>query len=222
MEASLNQVREDFDRIALVSADGAARNDHYHDVLLRRLPLRCAEALEVGCGTGAFARRLAERADHVLALDLSPEMIRVARERSGAHANLDFELADVMSLDLPANRFNCIATIATLHHLPFEPVLLRLRDALAPGGTLAVLDLRPLDAVDWMLGWASVPLAAWLKFRSGASRTTRETRAAWDAHARHDVHPRFSGVRRVVERLLPGADLRRLLLWRYLLIWRKP
>jgi len=35
-------------------------NDHYHRLVLRQVPRDCARALDVGCGTGRFARRLAE------------------------------------------------------------------------------------------------------------------------------------------------------------------
>lgn len=36
-------------------------NDHYHPLLLRQVPSGAATALDVGCGTGLFARRLAAR-----------------------------------------------------------------------------------------------------------------------------------------------------------------
>jgi 2-polyprenyl-3-methyl-5-hydroxy-6-metoxy-1,4-benzoquinol methylase len=38
-------------------------NSYYHERLLRALPARCGRVLDVGCGAGAFAARLAERAD---------------------------------------------------------------------------------------------------------------------------------------------------------------
>src|SRR6478672_10058923 len=74
--------QSDFDRIALISPDGALQNDHYQSFLLKQLPAHCNEVLEIGCGAGAFARALAARSNHVLGIDLSPEMIRLARERS--------------------------------------------------------------------------------------------------------------------------------------------
>src|SRR5688572_9869476 len=105
----MSTIQQDFDRIALVSIaseDGAAHNDHYHDFLLRHLPANCRDVLEIGCGTGTFARRLAERCEHVLALDLSPEMIRIARDRSAQFPNIDFQLADVCDLPLPVDSFD--------------------------------------------------------------------------------------------------------------------
>ncbi|NDZ99780.1 methyltransferase domain-containing protein, partial [Streptomyces sp. SID10116] len=46
-------------------------NDHYHPLLLRNLPPGGRTALDVGCGTGRFARRLAARGYEVDALDPS-------------------------------------------------------------------------------------------------------------------------------------------------------
>ena len=104
-------------------------------------PRPCREALEIGCGAGAFSHALAARAERVLALDLSPEMIRVARAREPRRANLEFELADVSTWPFPSERFDCIASIATLHHVDARALLPRLRDALRPGGVLLILDL---------------------------------------------------------------------------------
>jgi len=50
-------------------------NDHYHRLLLRQLPPGCRRALDVGCGTGRFARRLAQRGIQVDAIDRSPAAI---------------------------------------------------------------------------------------------------------------------------------------------------
>src|SRR5439155_20759177 len=74
----MSVIQADFDRLALLDAEGWTHNNHYHNFLLPHIRHDCQNALEVGCGTGAFARLLAARARHVVALDLSPEMIRVA------------------------------------------------------------------------------------------------------------------------------------------------
>ncbi|MDX6560076.1 MAG: hypothetical protein QOF72_3125 [Blastocatellia bacterium] len=73
----MSTIQIDFDRIALVSPEGSLQNDHYHNFLLRQLAVDCQDALEIGCGKGEFSRRLAEKSRRVLALDLSPEMIRL-------------------------------------------------------------------------------------------------------------------------------------------------
>ncbi len=142
-----SQVRADFDRIALVSGEGWNHNDHYHPYLLKHVPHDCQTALDVGCGTGTFARLLAARSQQVVAIDLSPEMIRIAREHSGEWPQIDYRVTDLMEWDIPNESFDCIASIATLHHLSLESVLPKLRDALKPGGVLIVLDLYRAETV---------------------------------------------------------------------------
>ncbi len=58
-------------------------NDHYHPLLLRHLPPHGRTALDVGCGTGRFARRLAARGYEVDALDPSQEVIAAAEAAGG-------------------------------------------------------------------------------------------------------------------------------------------
>jgi len=111
----MSAIQTDFDRLALLDAEGWTHNNHYHNFLLRHVRHDCQNAREIGCGTGEFGRRLAARAQHVVALDLSPEMIRVARSRSTSFRNIEFHVADAISWDFPAAHFDCTTAIATLH-----------------------------------------------------------------------------------------------------------
>jgi ubiquinone/menaquinone biosynthesis C-methylase UbiE len=222
----MSTIQQDFDRIALVSTvspDGAAHNDHYHNFLLRHLPSDCHDALEIGCGTGGFARGLAERSQHVLAIDLSGEMIRIAREHSAHFPNIDYQLADVRDLPLADESFDCIASIATLHHLPFPEMLLKMKTALKPGGILLVLDLfEPSGLSDSLLNLIAVPLSATLRLiHYGRLLPPREKRAAWAAHEHHDLYRTMREVRELCEQILPGAKITKHLLWRYSIVWQK-
>src|SRR5215210_3853049 len=124
----MGDVRRDFDRIA--RAIEAARLPDalrpFERALLRRLPARCGRVLEVGCGHGALTRHLAARAESVLALDLSPEMVRVARARSAAWPNVEYRVADVAAAALPGAAFDVVLSAATLHHLPLASTVRRL------------------------------------------------------------------------------------------------
>lgn len=217
-------IQADFDRLARYDTDAWDHNSHYHGFLLRQLPLPCEAVLEVGCGTGALTRRLAAQAGHVLGLDLSPEMIRIAQERSAGCANVDYQVADVLAWDWPAERFDGIVSVATLHHLPLAAILPRMRDALKPGGVLAVVDLfASAGPGDRLLDALALPVSAALKLlQTGRLREPPEERAAWDAHGQHDVYLTLAQVRRAGAGVLPAARVRRHLLWRYSLVWRKP
>jgi SAM-dependent methyltransferase len=222
-DRALSAVRHDFDRLARLDDEGWDHNGHYHDFVLRQLPARIGRALEVGCGTGGFARLLARRADRVLGIDLSPEMVRIAGERSTREANVAFEVADVMERPLPGEEFDVIATIATLHHLPFEAALPRLAAALRLGGTLVVLDLyERAGLIDTALDLLAVPAGLALRLaRRGRLREDREVARAWAEHGSRDSYMTLDAIRRAASRLLPGSIVRRHLLWRYSLVWEK-
>jgi SAM-dependent methyltransferase len=227
----MSTIEKDFDRLARLDSQGWSANNHYHNFLLRYVPKKCGRALEVGCGTGAFSRRLAARANHVTAIDLSAEMIRVARSRSDQFPNIEFKVAEAMSCDFPAGHFDCIATIATLHHIPTEQALVKLKEALKPGGTLLVLDLVELKRNfftaqglrDTLLNVLAIGASLGLRLiHNGRLRPPPEVRAAWEEHGKTDSYLTIREARELYERLFPGATVRRRLLWRYSVVWQNP
>src|SRR5262245_41134886 len=137
----MSSVEADFDRLALLDEQGWTSNNHYHEFVLNHVPRNCENALEIGCGTGAFARELARRCKRVIAIDLSPQMLKVAQSRSVQCSSLEFRLADAMTYDFLQSHFDFISSIATLHHLPQRELLMKIKDALRPGGVLMILDL---------------------------------------------------------------------------------
>lgn len=219
-----DKVREDFDRLADLSEEGWDHNVHYHDLLLGRLPESRGAALEVGCGTGAFARALSERAERVTAIDLSPRMVEIARNLSEVYPNVEYVVADASSWEFPNEHFDCVASITTVHHLPLEPTLREMRDTLKPGGTLLLLDLyRAHSPADYLAGALAFPASLVLRrMKSGGRREPPGLRQAWEEHGRSDTYPAFEEVRRVCNAIMPGAEVKRRLLWRYSGVWRKP
>jgi ubiquinone/menaquinone biosynthesis C-methylase UbiE len=222
--ASTEKVQADFDRLAILSTDEWNHNDYYHPFLLRHVPNPCEQALDIGCGTGSFSRLLAQRAQHVLALDLAPQMIRVAQERSANVTNIEYQAADILKYELPAAHFDCIVSIATLHHLPLDFMLEKMKAALKPNGVLLILDLFKVESIsDYALSIPAFSLNFVLRLgKQLRLRPSPEVRAAWDEHGRTDVYLTLSQVRQSCETKLPGARLTRHLLWRYSIVWRKP
>ncbi|MDQ6661583.1 MAG: methyltransferase domain-containing protein, partial [Chloroflexota bacterium] len=213
----------DFDRLALLPAENWNHNSHYHNFLLKYVPVSCKNALEIGCGTGAFARFLAERAQQVLALDLSSQMIKIARERSEQYQNIDFRVANVLEWEFPTEQFDCIVSIATLHHLPLEEMLTKMKSALKVDGTLIVLDVCQAEGLfDVLTSIFTFPaniVLQWIK--NGQLRTPREVREAWNEHGQRDSYLTVSQVRQICAAVLPGAQVRKHLFWRYSIIWKK-
>lgn len=218
------EVQTDFDQIALVSGERWSHNHHYHSFMLKHVPAHCEAALEIGCGTGTFSRLLAQRSDQVLAIDLSPEMIRLAQGHSAQFPNIEYQTADALSYDFPAGGFDCIASIATLHHLPMREMLDKMREALRPKGSLLVLDLLASEGVrDLLADLVGIPLSLGLRLlHTGRFREPREVREAWAKHGRRDSYLTGSEVDRICRNMLPGVQVRRHLLWRYSIVWRKP
>jgi ubiquinone/menaquinone biosynthesis C-methylase UbiE len=225
-----DQVREDFDRIALLTERDGGQRTLYHSYLLGHLPLRCESALEIGCGAGAFTRLLATRARSVVGCDLSPQMIRLAQEqqqqqeqRSASRSHIEYLTGDVMRLSFAAESFDCIVTIATLHHLPRVEALRKMKDMLKPGGRLIIQDMAADGGlIDRAISALAYPVSAAIRFReTGHLLPSRELRTAWKEHGKHESYLTLNEVKEMCKRYLPGASVRRHLLWRYTVVWNK-
>jgi SAM-dependent methyltransferase len=224
MTQTAESIARDFDRIARLPGDRWEHNKLYHRLLWRELPARIGSALEIGCGAGELTAALAARAERVLALDLSTEMLAAAGARCAGRANVELVQADALVHPLAHAQFDLVVSIATLHHLPLAPMLARARDALRPGGLLWILDVTR-DETPFELARSAVafPLNVLGRlYTTGRLRPPPEVRAAWDAHGATDRYLSVGEVRRAAAEVLPGARVRRLLFWRYALVWRKP
>ncbi len=219
----MSSIEADFDRLAILDDEGWTANNHYHDFLLSHVPQNCENALEIGCGTGAFARLLAKRSKHVVALDLSSEMIRVARTRSSQLDNLEFQLADAMTWSFPQSHFDFICSIATLHHVQQRELFVKIKDALKPKGVLLVLDLVASNSlVERMLDVFGLGVSGSLRLiHNGRLKPPAEVRKAWEQHGQHDHYSTVSQMQTLAHEILPGATVRRHLLWRYSLVYQK-
>ena len=219
-----SSIEADFDRLALLDDQGWTANNHYHGFLLKHVPHNCENALEIGCGTGAFARQLAQRCKRVIGLDLSPEMIRAARSRSKQFDNFEFQLADVSTWNFPQSHFDFICSIATLHHVPQQrELLVKIRDALRPRGVLVVLDLvQSSNLVERMFDVIGLGVSSGLRLiHNGRLQPPPEVRKAWEQHGQHDSYATVREMRALATEILPGASVKRHLLWRYTLVYRK-
>jgi cyclopropane fatty-acyl-phospholipid synthase-like methyltransferase len=91
--------------------------------------------LEIGCGTGSAAIRLAPHAAEWIATDFSAEMLRIARAKP-APDNLRFVLADAHSA-FDGGPFDAICAFQVLHLVGDLPgTLAQIRAHLKPGGLL--------------------------------------------------------------------------------------
>jgi SAM-dependent methyltransferase len=114
------------------------------DLLSRLVGEAPRRVLDVGCGTGFLALRLAELGDVVTGIDLSPRMIDRARgkaDQEGRH--IDFRVGDAAALEFPDETFDVVTARHVIWILP-EPergVAEWLR-VLRPGGRLVLIEGR--------------------------------------------------------------------------------
>ncbi|MDR2051379.1 MAG: metalloregulator ArsR/SmtB family transcription factor [Deltaproteobacteria bacterium] len=105
-----------------------------------RMPLPCAVAADLGCGTGIVLERLLSRAEQVIGVDGSARMLELARRRfSGVGERLSLRIGDLAHLPLRDGEADFICINLVLHHLS-EPqaALLEVKRVLKPGGILLI------------------------------------------------------------------------------------
>jgi SAM-dependent methyltransferase len=115
------------------------------DTLLDRAGARLEpfdSVVEIGCGIGRLTRVIAERAQEVRALDVSPEMLVLARRHNPGLTNVEWLLGDGSSLRgiADASASACISHV-TLQHIPDPAISLgyvrEMGRVLRPGGWAA-------------------------------------------------------------------------------------
>jgi len=101
--------------------------------------------IDIGCGSGWAARLMAEQAHHgrVVGIDVSDEMIRVARDSSAPVSNLEFQVASAERLPFGAGEFTHAFSMESLYYYAdISTALLEIKRVLRGGGRfVTVLDL---------------------------------------------------------------------------------
>jgi SAM-dependent methyltransferase len=190
-------------------------NVHYHPVVLEAVPDGCRTALDVGCGDGLLARKLAQKAESVTGVDRSPEMIRLAREQTPE--NVTFQEGDYLDEEtLLEGKYDFVSAVAVVHHTRFEDAVQGLVRLLAPGGRLVIVGMAyNHTALDWVISGCGLP-ASLLNARLRGGKRGPVGMPVKDS-AMH-----WAEIREAAHGLLPGCRFRRRLLWRYTAVWDKP
>jgi SAM-dependent methyltransferase len=93
--------------------------------------------LDYGCGNGENALPLVKRGARVIGLDVSEELLKLARQRLALHGVGDratFLAASAHDIPLPDNSVDAVMGIAILHHLDLDLAAREVRRVLKPGG----------------------------------------------------------------------------------------
>jgi ubiquinone/menaquinone biosynthesis C-methylase UbiE len=112
--------------------------------LLEALP-RPATALDAAAGTGRWAVYLAERGVQVTAIDQSPEMLAVARQKARVRGlGMSFAEGRLDQLPLPSAAFDLVICALALSHVPdLGAAIAELARVVRPGGYLIATDFHP-------------------------------------------------------------------------------
>lgn len=187
-------------------------NTAYHP-WLSDIARRCrGDVLDVGCGDGLLAQRLAPLSRTVTAIDPDAAAVARAERRLMQLPGVRVTESAFDAFDPGSSRFDLITFVASLHHMDLRASLERARGLLSAGGTIAVVGLSANKTVrDWIWSGLCVPVVRVGSWRNSEVSDIGVTVA--------DPRESLDEIRRVAGDVLPGVTIRRALYYRYLLLW---
>ena len=141
--------------------------------------------LEIGCGTGQLTRSLLARGLRVTALEPGDHLIRVAEENLKDAGDVEFVHARLEDMQLPGESYEAVFSASAIHWVDPDLSWRRIAEALAPNGTLALIqyfglqEQRSVDDQEALL--------------SALRRHASEISATWPAY--RDLDRTIAGVR---------------------------
>ena len=189
-------------------------NAAYHPWLVAIAAEHRGDVLDVGCGDGLLAQRLAPVSRSVTGIDPDPAAIGRAADRLASVQHVSVSRAEFEGYRAGERRFDLITFVASLHHMDLRDSLVKARDLLTPTGEIAAVGCSANKTVrDWVWSAMCVPAA---RIGSWLHAETRNIGVAVK-----DPQEGLDDIRRAVDDVLPGASVRRALYYRYLLRWRR-
>jgi len=189
----------------------ALQGDPLEPWLRASLPPSGATAVDLACGAGRHAAVIAERYDHVLAVDLSQQMIDLAQRRRPA-GNVVYRSADLLDVD---GRFDLVFCSSALHDIgDLDRALCHVRSLVAPGGTAIVADVvgrlspRPVWLVR-LLAVMALVVDARRRPRDAAELYRLNTDPAWLEHLASDRYLSRAEFERRYGHHFPGSEFTR-------------
>ena len=201
-------------------------NEYFYDWILRNLPARRQAAVDVGCGTGVLAGKLAPHFARVTGIDADEGMSAAAKARLAGDPRVSIMRCrfDEFATATGESEVDLITMVAVLHHLDLDDTLARIPGLLAPGGRLLVVGLAKVDsladAVVDVISAAANPVMGAIKH----PRPARQLDPAADGQPVmpvRDPTETLTEIAAAASAHLPRVTIRRRLYFRYTLRWDK-
>jgi ubiquinone/menaquinone biosynthesis C-methylase UbiE len=202
-------------------------NEHFHGWILRNLPARRSVAVDIGCGKGVLAGKLATQFAHVTGIDRNEGMAAAASARLRDVGQVSIQRCDFADSSSTAGDggADLITMVAVLHHLDLDDALARIPRLVAPAGRLLVVGIaRPDSLADLafdVVSGAANPVIGMIK-HPRAVRPRERTLDAQPVVPMMDSTTTFAEIAKAARAHLPGSTVRRRLFFRYTLLWEKP
>lgn len=136
----MNKAEKFWDKLSRVYDQETKRFDELNDRVIKSTKkyLNVSDAvLEIGCGTGTLTTALACNVKTIHAIDVSSQMIELARMKASERSieNIEFAQATVFDERLKPESFDTILIFSVMHLLEDTPkVMKRINELLKPGG----------------------------------------------------------------------------------------
>jgi ubiquinone/menaquinone biosynthesis C-methylase UbiE len=122
---------------------------YFHIFPWQQLPER-AQGMDVGCGSGRWARLVAPRVGKLHCVDPSAKALEVARRNLEGQQNCELHLASANDIPLPDGSLDFGYSLGVLHHVPdTEGALLNCIRKLRPGAPFLLYLYYALDNRPW-------------------------------------------------------------------------
>lgn len=182
-------------------------------------------ALDIGCGSGILADELAKYYDKVVGIDISDEMLTIAKMKR-LRSNTCFLNMNAERLNFD-HKFDFIVSRTTFHHLNDIPsVINQMKDLLHEGGKIVIVDnvseVETPAAHGYIIGaiLEFIPQCFRFGIRNAVRIFRHSTSKHWLEHLAADKYLSEQKFHEIYGKLLPGCKFQRMG-WAMGIVWEK-
>lgn len=137
----IKNTAKQFDKVALEYDFVVSLTEKQDDILVKSMPNKRNQVLDIGCGSGNKSILLSKYFEHVIGIDISDSFLQIAEHKKNAKGikNIQFINMDAEKMDF-SEKFDMIISRTTFHHLNIANVLERCVSLLNNGGVIYIKD----------------------------------------------------------------------------------